>query len=57
MSEPSFVNRTVWTGGNLDVLRGINSECVDLIYLISSHLMGDRPMGWLIVRPKEEGLR
>ena len=37
MSEPSFVNRTVWTGGNLDVLRGINSECVDLIYLISSH--------------------
>ena len=33
MPEPNFVNRTVWTGDNLDVLRGINSECVDLIYL------------------------
>ncbi len=29
----NFVNRTVWTGDNLDILRGINSECVDLIYL------------------------
>ena len=29
----NFKNRTVWTGDNLDVLRGINSECVDLIYL------------------------
>ncbi len=33
MSEPNFANRTVWTGDNLDVLRGINSECVDLVYL------------------------
>ncbi len=33
MSDLNFVNRTVWTGDNLDVLRGINSECVDLIYL------------------------
>ncbi|WP_420462763.1 DNA methyltransferase [Candidatus Palauibacter sp.] len=33
MSEPNFANRTVWTGDNLDVLRGINSGCVDLIYL------------------------
>ncbi len=31
----NFVNRTVWTGDNLDVLRGINFECVDLIYLDS----------------------
>ena len=31
--RPNFRNRTVWTGDNLDVLRGINSECVDLIYL------------------------
>ena len=29
----NFKNRTVWTGDNLDVLRGLNSECVDLIYL------------------------
>ena len=31
--ETNFKSRTVWTGDNLDVLRGINSECVDLIYL------------------------
>ena len=29
----NFKNRTVWTGDNLDILRGVNSECVDLIYL------------------------
>lgn len=33
MPETNFVNRTVWTGDNLDILRGINSESVDLIYL------------------------
>ena len=33
MAEPNFKPRTVWTGDNLDMLRGINSECVDLIYL------------------------
>ena len=33
MAEPNFANRTVWTGDNLDVLRGINAACVDLIYL------------------------
>ena len=26
-------NRTIFTGDNLDILRGINSACVDLIYL------------------------
>ena len=31
--HPNFANRTVWTGDNLDILRGINSECIDLIYL------------------------
>ena len=30
---PNFVNRTIWTGDNLDILRGLNSETVDLIYL------------------------
>ena len=29
----NFANRTVWTGDNLDILRGMNSESVDLIYL------------------------
>ena len=33
VSEPNFKNRTVWTRDNLDVLRGMNSGCVDLIYL------------------------
>ena len=29
----NFTPRTIWTGDNLDILRGINSETVDLIYL------------------------
>ena len=33
MERLNFRNRTVWTGDNLDILRGINSESVDLIYL------------------------
>ncbi len=33
MGQPNFANRTIWTGDNLDILRGLNSECVDLIYL------------------------
>ncbi len=33
MAEPNFASGTVWTGDNLPILRGINSECVDLIYL------------------------
>ena len=30
---PNFKNRTVWTGDNLPIMRGLNSESVDLIYL------------------------
>lgn len=33
MAAPNWVNRTLWTGDNLDVMRGMNSESVDLIYL------------------------
>ena len=33
MSEPNWTNQTLWTGDNLDVMRGMNSESVDLIYL------------------------
>ena len=33
MVEANFVDKTIWTGDNLDILRGINSGCVDLIYL------------------------
>ena len=30
---PNFVDKTIWTGDNLKILRGMNAECVDLIYL------------------------
>ena len=33
MPEPNFVDKTIWTGDNLDILRGLNSDSVDLIYL------------------------
>ncbi len=33
MPAPNFVNRTIWTGDNLEILRGLNSDSVDLIYL------------------------
>ena len=33
MAVPNFVDKTIWTGDNLDILRGMNSETVDLIYL------------------------
>ncbi len=29
----NFANRTIWTGDNRDILRGLNSASVDLIYL------------------------
>lgn len=33
MAACNVPSRTIFTGDNLDILRGINSECVDLIYL------------------------
>ena len=33
MHVPNWSNRTIWTGDNLPILRGMNSESVDLIYL------------------------
>ena len=33
MSSPNWANQTIWTGDNLPLLRGMNSESVDLIYL------------------------
>ena len=29
----NFADKTIWTGDNLDIMRGMNSESVDLIYL------------------------
>ena len=31
--QPNWQNRTMWTGDSLDIIRGMNSESVDLIYL------------------------
>jgi len=28
---PNFANRTIWTGDNLEIMRGLNSASVDLI--------------------------
>ncbi len=33
MAKPNWANRTIFTGDNLDIMRGMNSETVDLIYL------------------------
>ena len=33
MPKPNWQNRTMWTGDNLDIMRGMNSDTVDLIYL------------------------
>ena len=33
MADPNWANQTIWTGDCLDILRGMNSESVDLIYL------------------------
>ena len=33
MNNPNWSNRTMWTGDNLPVMRGMHSQSVDLIYL------------------------
>ena len=33
MTEHNWASRTMWTGDNLDIMRGMNSESVNLIYL------------------------
>ena len=33
MGKPNWKNQTIWTGDNLDIMRGMNSASVDLIYL------------------------
>ncbi len=47
-TPPNFANRTVWTGDNLDILRGMNSATVDLIYLdppFNSNRTYEAPVG------------
>ena len=33
MAGANWANQTIWTGDCLDIMRGMNSESVDLIYL------------------------
>ena len=33
MSKPNWAHQTIWTGDNLDIMRGMNSNTVDLVYL------------------------
>ena len=32
-ATPNWANQTIWTADNLDIMRGMNSACIDLIYL------------------------
>ena len=46
--EANFVDQTIFTGDNLHVLRGLNSACVDLIYLdppFNSKRIFEAPIG------------
>ena len=45
---PNWKNRTLWTGDNLDIMRGMNSASVDLIYLdppFNSNRIYSAPIG------------
>ena len=33
LGKPNWQNRSIWAGDNLDIMRGMNSESVDLVYL------------------------
>ena len=33
MGKSNRENQTIWIGDNLDIMRGMNSESVDLVYL------------------------
>ena len=48
MGNPNWKDRTLWTGDNLDIMRGMNSESVDLIYLdppFNSNRLYSAPVG------------
>ena len=46
--EPNFKPKTIWTGDNLLIMRGMNSACVDVIYFdppFNSKKKYDAPIG------------
>ena len=49
-----FASRTIWTGDNLNILRGPNSASVDLLYLdppFNSNRNYAAPVGSAAARP------
>lgn len=42
---PNWVNRTLWTGDNLDIPRLLRTSC--------NHIKGDRPQEYLVARRAE----
>ena len=34
LTNPNWKNQTIWTGDCLDIMRGMNSQSVDLIYTV-----------------------
>ena len=48
MTAANFADGTIWTGDNLEIMRGMNSDCVDLIYLdppFNSNRTYEAPIG------------
>ena len=46
--KPNFASNTIWTGDNLPIMRGMNSESIDLIYLdppFNSNRSYEAPIG------------
>ena len=46
---PNCANRTMWTRDNLDVLHGLNSESIELVYAdppFNSNRNYEAPIGW-----------
>ena len=56
-NECNIPSRTIFTGDNLDILRGLNSDSVHLIYLDlpfnSNRTKVDRPQEYLAARLRE----
>ena len=63
MTTLNAKNRTIFEGDNLDILRGLNSQCVDLLYLdppfnsdrnyaapIGSQAAGGRIQGYVVIK-------
>ena len=46
MATPNFGDKTVWTGDNLDVLQGLNSETVDTVLSYRPAKTLPEPAAW-----------